>query len=749
LPLYASKFLVISIPWSWRGTRKLLVLVFFPALIAILAVDCRAGGQAPGGPTGRMVRASGPIRVDGLLDEADWAAAPVLGEVRQREPNPGQPATERTEVKLLRDDQNFYIGVYCFDSAPSRIIGTRMARDSDLGDDDRIEVLIDPYLDKRNAFYFSTNPLGALVDGLIIENGSLNRDWDAIWVVRARAAEDGWTAEFAIPFGSLSFRAGQRVWGFNLSRTIKRKFEEDRLFSPRLETRFQQVSEAGEIGGLEDITQGHGLDVRPFLAGRWLREAQGPNNVFTGKPGLDVFYNLTPNLKLTTTVNTDFGETEVDARQINLTRFPLFLPEKRSFFLENVGVFNFSNIGTAGGGALRILPFFSRRIGLVGNQEVPIQVGSKLTGKVANTNIGILAVRTRQAGTIPPKTFFVGRAKQNIFEQSYFGGIYVEGNPAEQLSSRTYGGDLHLGTSHFLGRDRTFTLDAFALQSSNEGVSGQDMAYGVTAEYPNDVVRVLFRWVDAQKNFSPALGFSSRENVRYLEPRFEFNPRPRGFLGIRQMFHEAFLNYYSRLDTGEVESWRFQTSPINWRFNSGDEVELNYAPQFERLFEPFEIASGVVLPTGGYRFDRWRVRLLAASKRALSGQVETWFGEYYSGHANEVNVTVNYKWAPRLQTSFQGEQTFARLPEGNFVARIFTARVNYSLTPFVTFSNLIQYDNESRNLGWQSRFRWIVKPGNDLFLVFNQGWLQKLGGGFAYDVADTKLAAKVQYTFRF
>lgn len=743
--MLASRHLRPSAATKLFASALFLVL---PALIPALSPSCWA--QAQKASAAVVARASSPIRVDGLLDEPDWAAVAVLGEILQREPRPGESATERTEVKLLRDEQFLYIGVMCFDSEPDRVIGTRMARDADLADDDRIQILIDPYRDRRNAFYFSTNPLGALVDGLIIENGTLNRDWDAIWMVRARHTDQGWAAEFAIPFNSLSFRAGQQVWGFNLSRTIKRKIEEDRWASPRLDAEFLQVSEAGEITGLSEITQGRGLDLRPFAAGRWLREAQPGNNVVTGRPGLDLFYNLTPNLKWTTTVNTDFGETEVDARQINLTRFPLFFPEKRSFFLENAGVFNFSNTFAAvGGEGLRLLPFFSRRIGLVGNQEVPIQVGTKLTGKVGRTDIGILELRTREAGLIEAKNFFVGRVKQNLLQQSYVGAMYIQGNPAQPITSRTFGADVRLATSRFLGHNRNFSLNAFALKSSNEGVNGSDAAYGVSAEYPNDLVAIALRWRDIQRNFRPALGFVSRSNVRFIETRFEYNPRPKHFLNVRQMSHEFFLTHYTRLDTGQVESWRLQTAPINWQFNSGDRVEFNYAPQFERLFAPFEIATGVFLPPGDYRFTRWRAEAFSASKRPVEVRASWWFGSYWSGRAQELDLTLNYKVAPRLQGSFVLQQTFARLPQGNFVARVFTARVNYSLTPFITFSNLVQYDNDSRNLGWQSRFRWILKPGNDLFLVFNQGWQQKPGGGFHYDTADTKLAAKIQYTFRF
>ncbi|HXG91412.1 MAG TPA: DUF5916 domain-containing protein [Blastocatellia bacterium] len=689
-----------------------------------------------------ITRAGNHISVDGKIDERAWAEASTIGEIIQREPNPGQPATERTEVKILFDRDNLYIGVVCFDSEPQRIIGTQMARDADLGADDRIEILIDTFRDRRNAFYFSTNPLGALVDGLIIENGNLNREWDAIWDVRTHRFESGWTAEFAIPFKSLGFNKGQTTWGFNFSRTIKRKIEEDRWASPRLDVKFFQVSEAGEITGLADVEQGRGLDFRPYVSGKALHSHANGSD-FDPKAGLDIFYNITPSLKWTTTINTDFAETEVDARQINLTRFPLFFPEKRAFFLENAGVFTFSNTGS------EILPFFSRRIGLLEGREVPILAGTKLTGKADNYDIGLIAVRTRETDFTEAKNLFVGRVKRNIFKQSYIGGIFTDGNPAGNDSRRTFGGDLRLFTSKFLGREQNFGVDAFALKTANERVDGKNNSYGFSVRYPNDLFDIGIDWRHIERNFNSALGFVPRRDVNKLALSAEFDPRPKNFLNVRQMFHEFRFTRFTRLDKGLTESWRLFTAPVNYELNSGEHIEFNYAPQFERLFEPFEISEGVILKPGDYRFTRWRAEINTASKRPWKVDATVWFGTYWSGHAEEVNTAFQYKLAPHLQMSIGANQTFARLPEGNFVARVLTFRANYSVSPYLTFFNFVQYDNESRNLGWQSRVRWIIRPGSEVFLVFNQGWLQDERGGFHFRSADTRFAGKMQYTFRF
>jgi len=716
--------------------------------VAVEGAPQSGAHSAPNGARRAVVaRASSHITIDGVLDEPDWAAATPIGEILQREPRPGEKASERTEVKLLYDRENLYLGVMCYDSEPQRIIGTQMARDAELQADDRIEIIVDTFRDRRNAFYFATNPLGALVDALVIENGQINKEWDAIWTVKTRKFAGGWCAEFAIPFKSLGFNQGQLSWGFNFSRTIKRKIEEDRWASPRLDVKFFQVSEAGEIEGLSEVAQGRGLDLRPYVAGKWTRDSLTGNETFTGKGGGEIFYNLTPNLKWTTTFNTDFAETEVDNRQINLTRFPLFFPEKRAFFLENAGAFSFSN--PAGSRVPDVIPFFSRRIGLLEGNEVPILAGTKLTGKIGRYDLGVLGVRTRETSFAEAKNFFVGRVKRNLFKQSYVGGIFTDGDPANPTSSRTFGGDLHLATANFLGKEQNFAIDVYGLESRNEGVKGDDSSYGFTASYPNDLFSGRIGWQHVGGQFNPALGFVARPNVNKLDLRAEFDPRPKHFLNVRQMFHEFVFTRYTRLDTGRVESWRLFTAPINYELNSGEHIEFNYIPQFERLFEPFEIAAGVRLPPGDYRFTRWRTEVNTASKRRWQADFAWWFGGFYSGHSNQFETGFGYKVAPHFQIRLGLDQTFVRLKAGSFVARIFELRANYSFTPFLSVSNLVQFDNESRNLGWQARVRWIIRPGNEVFLVFNQGWLQDERGGLNFRPAGTRLAGKFQYTFRF
>ncbi len=576
-----------------------------PLRTRALAIACAAScivGSAPYLAASQQASPTDPVRsavvtavtsqivIDGALDEAAWRQAPTIGDLVQRIPVAGAAPTERTEVRLLYDEENLYIGVMCYDTEPDQVLASQMARDASLNADDRLAIVLDTFRDQSNAFHFATNPAGAMVDGLVFANGETNDDWDGIWIVRTAQTGAGWSAEFAIPFKTLSFPAGETVWGFNISRTIQRKLEENRWTGARFQTEFFQISEAGRITNLEGLQQGAGLDIRPFIARLWPRPDTGGDTV-VGKPGVDLFYNITPSLKLSFTANTDFGETEVDARQINLTRFSIFFPEKRTFFLQDAGVFNFATTGIDPPGGIpgtgaEIFPFFSRRIGLLGGQEVPIDYGAKLTGRVGRTEVGMLDVRTRGVPAADAGNQFVGRLKRNFLEQSYVGAILTNGNPASALSSSTVGVDLRLATSDFLGRGQNVVFNAFGLRSDNEGVADDNASFGFGAHYPNDRYEAQVLWREIQDNFDPAIGFVQRSNVRMLRVAGSFNPRPNPSTGIQQMYHDVFYTRFTRLDNGLVESWDIYATLVDWHFNSGDSLHslFDLNPTYERLF---------------------------------------------------------------------------------------------------------------------------------------------------------------------
>jgi hypothetical protein len=329
--------------------------------------------------------------------------------------------------------------------------------------------------------------------------------------------------------------------------------------------------------------------------------------------------------------------------------------------------------------------------------------------------------------------------------------LFTEGHPALGRSGQTYGADLRLTTSRFLGGPRNFDVTGYAVRSVNNGLSGRNWSYGASAHYPNDLFNAQVSLREVQENFRPALGFVQRDNIRMVRVAASFNPRPRDFLNIQQMFHDAYFTHFTSLEHKQTESWDFYLTFLDWHLRSGDNWHgmLDINPVFERLFEPFQISPGVVLPPGDYRFTRLRSNLFAtATRRPLSANVSVVWGNYWSGTAQQVTTAITYRLPPSFQITFNTNQTFARLPEGHFTARIMTSNISYSASPRLSFFNLVQYDNRSRNLGWQSRVRWTLKPGNDFFIAFNQGWIHDEGDSLRFRTQDNKLSAKLQYSVR-
>jgi hypothetical protein len=679
--------------------------------------------------------------VDGVLDDGAWEQAAPIGPLTQREPDEGAPATEATEVRVIYTPSTLYVGVLCRDRTPRAIVSTQLTRDADLESDDSLTVVIDPFFDHRNGFLFQVNPAGARADGQIANNAEhMTLDWDGIWDAAARITADGWVAEIAIPFKTLRFKPGQTVWGLNVERIIKRRNESDRWATPLRDSWISNLDQAGTIEGIDGIHQGRGLDIRPYVStGRVDRAG-------TFQAGLDVFKNLTPNLNASVTVNTDFAETEADARQINLTRFPLFFPEKRAFFLEGAGVFD-----VAASNSEVVLPFHSRRIGLLRGEEVPILVGTKIVGRQSDYNIGVLDVQTRgvddfwpQGERLDSQNLLVARVSRNILRQSWIGGLVTNGNPEGTGGNTLVGADARFATSQFRG-DKNLSASVFFLRTDDEASATTDYSFGGNVDYPNDLWDCSFGWRQVGRDFRPALGFVPRTGVRTLTPGISFMPRP-GRLGIRQLEFRTHPMVVTDLDN-VVQTWDLYASPFSAEFESGDRVEFSYMPQYERLTEPFEIEDGIVIPVGGYTMQRYGVEIESADKRPLVAAADVSWGQFYTGTRRDLELRVVFKPSTHVFASIGYERNDVVLEEGEFTAQVITLRGDYNFSPNVSWANLVQYDTESRILGVQSRFRWILKPGSDLFLVLNRGWYRQEWDD-RYHRAFDKGTVKLQYTFR-
>jgi len=702
-------------------------------------------------------RITSRIQVDGVLDESAWQGNPSINNLVQVEPRSGEPPTEATQVWVAYNGDFLYIAVRCMDGSARQIVATEMRRDAELGENDNIEIVLDTYHDHRNAYYFATNAAGALVDGRVTENQEPALEWDGMWLVRTRIDERGWTAEFEIPFKTIGFSPGLAEWGFNVSRYLARVRETSRWASPSLDVRLNQMVRAGQITGLEGLSQGVGLDVKPYSIFGFTRDVSLSDKVqAVGNGGADLFYRITSNLVSSTTFNTDFAETEVDTRQTNLTRFPLFFPEKRGFFLEDAGIFEFVKGGEGGGppgqqGGGDLIPFFSRRIGLVEGEEVPLRAGTKLTGKIGRLDIGLMDVQTGELTRdntvlVPGKNLAVGRVKANFLSQSYVGALFTNGDPAGQTSNQVGGFDLKLATSNFLKREKNLSLELFGTKSRTSGLEGLDTAFGGILAYPNDLVNVEYKWMKIGENYNPELGFVPRRGVRISSLSAELSPRP-NFWDIRQMsFEFEYADYYNMREQS-TETREFRVTPFQWRFNSGDFVTYEYAHNNERLYEPWEIQDGIWLPIGEYTFATHSMGFNSSETKPFFASVDFATGSFFGGTRHQAAIEATWRKNRHLSTALSLEQNWLRLQQGDFNTSLVMCRLDYSFTPFITLANFVQYDTESENIGLQSRLRWIITPGNEFFIVLNHAWQENELDRF--EAAQTRFRVKFNYTFRF
>jgi hypothetical protein len=700
---------------------------------------------------------TGRIKIDGILSETAWQGEAVIPNLVQVEPRPGDEPTEPTRVWLAYSRDALYIAIRCEDRATGQIVATEMRRDAVLGENDHVALVLDTYHDHRNAYYFATNAAGAMVDGRVTENQEPKLEWDGIWMVRTLSDDQGWTAEFEIPFKTIGFRPGLQDWGFNVSRYLARARETSRWASPSLDVALSQMVRAGNISGLDELSQGVGIDVKPYGVMGFTRDIARTERVQADpKAGADVFYRITSNLVSSTTFNTDFAETEVDARQVNLTRFPLFFPEKRAFFLEDAGIFEFASTGESGGPPGQqtggdVLPFFSRRIGLVRGEEVPLRIGEKLTGKIGRFDIGLLDAQTGDLTRdgevlVPGQNLAIGRVKANFLSQSYLGALFTNGDPTGETSNQVGGLDLKLATSSFLRTEKNLSLTLFGVKSRTSGLEGRDSSYGGALAYPNDLVSAQYKWMKIGENYNPALGFVPRPGVRISALQAELSPRP-SFWGIRQMSFEVEYSDYYNLSERSTETRELLVTPFQWGFHSGEWIDYEYERITERLYDPWEIEDGIILPVGQYAFSSHGVHFRSSETRPFFGSVEFRSGSFFGGARREAVLEATWRKDEHLSTALTLEQNWLRLEQGDFDTSLVMCRLDYSFTPFVTLANFVQYDTESRNIGLQSRLRWILKPGNEFFIVLNHAWQENQFDRF--EATQTRFRVKFNYTFRF
>ena len=703
-----------------------------------------------------------PLRLDGVLDEAVWRMAQPADGFVQRDPDNGAAATQRTEVRVLYDANRLVFGATMFDAEPSRILGNQMQRDQPFSADDRFIVTLDTFLDGRSGYIFETNPLGALSDGLVSASSNsnddsqqdvgaaVNRSWDGIWMVRVRRSAEGWTAEMEVPFRTLNFDPDLSAWGVNFQRTVRRAAEESVWTGYQRNEGVANMSNAGRLEGLSGISQGVGLDVKPYVVGNLTSEPGrgGDGRLSTGDVGADLFYNLTPALRATLSVNTDFAETEIDERQVNLTRFPLFFEEKRDFFLQGAGYFDFGReIGN------QVTPFFSRRIGLdADGVPQPLHFGAKLTGQAGPFDLGVLQVRSDGTETEPGADFTVARVRRRFFQESYVGALYTR--RAERVTSapvlQTAGLDSALRTSRFMG-NKTLEWSNWLLVTSNPSLdTGGQLGRGSRLAFPNDPFYFDFSYRELQPDYRPAVGFVQRNGFRRYNPEVGYTWRFRDHPWLRSLQHEIDWEFITGMDN-QLLTETNQLKPATVVFRDGSEAAYEIHPTYERLERDFEISDGVTLEAGKtFEFTRHEIRAEMSDRYPVSFGAQVAFGHFFSGTHDEYGLEVSVRPRAGVALGFEAQHNILELAEGSFDTTVVRATANTQFSPWLSLVNNIQYDDVSRLVGWQMRFRWIQRPGNDLFFVYTHNW-QEFDNAEArqFRTLDSRAATKVVYTLRF
>ena len=692
-----------------------------------------------GGTTVRAIKLVEGIRLDGQLDEEVYQIVPAITGLIQRLPVEGAPATEKTEAWIMFDDTNVYVSGRIWDSAPeSEWVANEMRRDtSQLRDNDTFTVFFDTFYDRRNGYNFYTNPLGARADQQFTNEGNSNGDWNPVWDVHTGRFDGGWTAEMEIPFKSLRYRPGSpQVWGVQLRRAIRRKNEWDHLTRIPLSAGCAscgifRVSAAATLVGIEAPAASRNIEIKPYAIGGLTTDVHASpptDGERNGDFGLDVKVGITANLTADFTYNTDFAQVEVDEQQVNLTRFSLFFPEKREFFLEGRGIFDFARGGVGGGffgggggffgGGNAPTLFYSRRIGLQGGAVVPILGGGRVTGKLGPFDVGAVSIQTddEQISGAASTNFTVVRVKRDILRRSAIGGILT--NRSVSLvgdgASQAYGVD---GTFAFY--DNVQMLSYYA-RTETPGVAGENSSYQAKFDYTADRYGLVVNHLLVEDNFVPEVGFLRRDNFRRTYVQGRFSPRPQSFDTIRQFRVEGSVDYILLANSNLLETRQNQLR-FQAELENSDQFGLTLNDNYELLLTPFTPGPGVTIPVGGHNFNDVELSYQLGRQRRVNGQVSLLRGGYFTGNI----TTVGFRQGriavlPQMSIEPSISINWLDTPQGSFRTDLVVTRINYAFSPRMLLGGLVQYNSAFNTVSTNLRLRWEYSPGSELFVVYTE-----------------------------
>lgn len=737
-----------------------------PAIAAACLIGVTASGQTQVDPgarekTVRIVRTDAAPVIDGVLDEEIWSLATPIDDFHEINPIEYDEPSQTTLVVLLYDDTHLYVGARLLDSQPGEITARILRQGERIDDDDYFGVILDPFLDRRNGYLFQLNPNGVRAEAIYRNTTQTNFDWVGIWRAQATLHDEGWTAEMAIPFKTLSFNPDSDSWGINFTRGVARTNETSGWMS---RTRQQNPSIAGTVVGLDGLEQGLGLDVVPSLSSRESRFFVPAGSDSATEPSLDVFYKFTPALTGVLTLNTDFSATEVDDRQVNLTRFSLLFPEKRDFFLQDADIFEFARLagrgggpngGGGGGGAAgqNGRPFFSRTIGLSeSRQPVDIEAGAKLTGRLGRWNLGVIDIRQAAFEDVEATNLFVGRAVANVLEESNLGVIVTDGDPHSNLDNTVVGADFRYLNTRLPGR-RTAEGDAWYQKSSTPGLDGDDTAFGAGLRIRSiDKFGGELRYSQLGEHFNPALGFANRVGIRQYSGNIGYVHRPRGAF-YRALAGGPQFQRSERLTDGglQSESLGFRISMFS---HAGDRVFTGCSRDTEGLIRTFTIrrardrADNVVISPGLYSFNSCTLNVGTADQRKVAGRMSYESGDFYNGRKVSLQPGITWRPSSHFALDLQYRVDDIELPQGSFVSRLTRLRTDVVLSSTLSWVNLVQWDNDTYQFGINSRLHWIPQAGREVYLVLNHNLVDYDQDG-TYRSMNADLTAKLNYTIRF
>ena len=711
------------------------------AITRLAAIDGPAPPTPPevvardtqGRVTMRAIRLDKPLQLDGQLDERVYYDVAPVSDFIQQEPNEGAPATDQTEVWVMFDGDTLYVSARCWSEDPDRIIANEMKRDSrGMFGNETFSIVLDTFYDRRNGFNFITNALGGLFDATITNERTPNLDWNTVWDVRTDRFEQGWTVEMAIPFKSLRYRTGlAQIWGINIQRRVASKNETSFLTPIPASLSFAglfKLSSAATLVDLEVPESGTRLEVKPYGISDLttdLNETPPLVNELAADWGFDVKYGVTQGLTADFTYNTDFAQAEVDEQQVNLTRFSLFFPEKREFFLEGQGIFDFgggfrrdSTTFYFGGGQFSgtaPVIFFSRRIGLQDGRTVPIWAGGRLTGKAGPYSIGLLNVQTGNeliSGAVPTN-FSVVRLKRDILRRSAVGALFT----GRSVSLEGSGSNQAFGVDGLFSFYDNLNINTYLAQTRTPGVSGDDLSYQAELDYNGDRWGIVLDRLAVGANFNPGVGFVRRDDFRRNFGQVRFSPRPMSIAAIRKFLFQGSFDYTTD-GAGLLES-RLQQGLFGIELENGDRFFAGITDNYEFLKEPFEITPDTTIPVGGYSFVSTRVVYGLGQQRVISGGLTFDGGQFYDGNRTGVGYTFGrIGLSPQLTVEPSLSFNWINLPQGDFRTDLVSARTTYTLTPRMFVAALVQYNSSLDSLGTNLRFRWEYQPGSELFVVY-------------------------------